>query len=115
MGGRHRSPALQELCPPPRGNGGKRVGGARSLGYLTRSKVLSLVFFSSCVISRQSELVSGSRVIGSASGLSTCDFLSEIKKLQGLSVTRESREGKHQVQDVFCMKLRGSRCRMSFT
>ena len=114
MGGRHRSPALQELCPPPRGNGGKRIGGARNLGYLMRSKVLSLVFFS-CVISRQSELVSGSRVIGSVSCLSTCDFLSEIEKLQGLSVTRECRECKHQVQDVFCMKLRDSRCRMSFT
>lgn len=75
----------------------------------------SPVFFSSCVISRQSELVSGSSVIGSGSGLSTCEFLSEMKKLQGLSVTRECRECKHQVQDVFCNKLRGNRCRMSFT
>lgn len=100
--GTHRSLALQELCPPPRGNGGKHTGGAP-------------VCFSSCIISRQSELVSGSSVIGSGSGLSTCEFLSEMKKLQGLSVTRECRECKHQVQDVFCNKLRGNRCRMSFT
>lgn len=41
--GRHRSLALQELCPPPRGNGGKHTGGARNLGYLTRNEVLRVL------------------------------------------------------------------------
>ena len=71
------------VSPPPLGIREDFICGARSPGYMIRIKVVKVLHSSSCIISKQSQLASGSRLIGSVClWLLACDLLSEMQMLQ---------------------------------